>query len=149
MSRSTTCRGASSTGFPFTRRRQVVVSRKSSVVFDSASRATAGRFRFRFWIDDARPPTLRVLGIRGGDLVIQARDAGSGIDPESLVVRVDGSIVDPRLRDDRVLVSVRGLNRGRHQLVVRSSDYQETRNMEDVPRILPNTRELRASFTVR
>ena len=30
------------------------------IVFDSATRAGAGRFTFRFWVDDVRPPTLRV-----------------------------------------------------------------------------------------
>jgi hypothetical protein len=29
------------------------------------------------------------------------------------------------------------------------ADYQETKNMEDVPRILPNTRTLRTTFVVR
>ena len=31
-----------------------------AVVFDSASRAGAGTFRFRYWVDDVTPPTLRV-----------------------------------------------------------------------------------------
>jgi len=39
--------------------------------------------------------------------------------------------------------------RGRHLLVLRASDYQETKNMEDVAKILPNTATLRISVTVR
>ena len=41
-----------------------------------------------------------------------------------------------------------GLAAGKHRLVVGVSDYQEAKNMEDVHRILPNTRVLRATFTV-
>ena len=38
---------------------------------------------------------------------------------------------------------------GSHELRVRVSDYQESRNMENVGRILPNTRVLETSFVVR
>ncbi|MGH3132024.1 MAG: S8 family serine peptidase, partial [Gaiellaceae bacterium] len=31
------------------------------IVFDSPTRAQAGRFRFRFWIDDTKPPALRFV----------------------------------------------------------------------------------------
>ena len=43
---------------------------------------------------------------------------------------------------------VASLGTGRHRLVVGVSDYQEAKNMEDVARILPNTRVLRTSFVV-
>jgi subtilisin family serine protease len=119
------------------------------VVFDSVSRARAGRFRFRFWIDDSRPPTIRVLGRRGGNLVVLVRDGGSGVDPQSLYATVDGVEVAGRPLGEQLLVPLQSLSRGRHRLVVRASDFQETRNMEDVPRILPNTRELRTTFVVR
>ncbi len=46
-------------------------------------------------------------------------------------------------------MSTRGLRRGRHPLLLQVSDYQESRNMENVGPILPNTRILRARFTVR
>ena len=39
--------------------------------------------------------------------------------------------------------------RGRHTLVLSVADYQETKNMEDVPPILPNTATLHATVTVR
>ena len=39
--------------------------------------------------------------------------------------------------------------KGRHTIVVHASDYQETKNMENVPPILPNTATLRATVTVR
>jgi subtilisin family serine protease len=116
------------------------------VVFDSATRAQAGRFRFRFWVDDNRPPTIRLLGRRGNDLAVLVRDGGSGVDPASLHATVDGATVAIRRRGEQVLLPMQGIPRGRHRLVVRASDFQETRNMEDVPRILPNTRELRTTF---
>ena len=39
--------------------------------------------------------------------------------------------------------------RGRHQIVLSVSDYQEAKNMEDVPPILPNTARLATTVTVR
>jgi hypothetical protein len=47
----------------------------------------------------------------------------------------------------RLLVPA-GLARGRHRLVAQVSDLQETRNMENVAAILPNTAHLRATFVV-
>ena len=41
------------------------------------------------------------------------------------------------------------LRRGRHTLQVLVSDYQESKNMENVHRILPNTRRLKTAFVVR
>jgi preprotein translocase subunit SecA len=39
--------------------------------------------------------------------------------------------------------------KGRHKVVVTVGDYQETRNMEDVGPVLPNTGRLGAPVTVR
>ena len=41
------------------------------------------------------------------------------------------------------------LKPGPHTVRVVVADYQETKNMEDVGPILPNTRTFSASFTVR
>ena len=122
------------------------------VVFDTPSAAGAGAFTFRFWIGDVRPPTLtlRTRTVRrGGDVVVSATDAGSGVDRRSLVATVDGREVRPRFVRGRVLVDTAALARGRHALVLQVSDYQESRNMENVGAILPNTRGPRTSFTVR
>jgi hypothetical protein len=121
------------------------------VVFDTPSRAAAGRFRFRFWISDTTPPTVRLLRGGSGPLVVAVRDRGSGVDPRLLGVRVDGrarAFSYDAVRG-RVFVSRAGLAAGRHRLVVSVSDYQEAKNMEDVRRILPNTRVLRTTFTAR
>jgi hypothetical protein len=119
------------------------------VVFDTPSRARAGRFRFRFWIADTTPPTARLLRRSSGPLVVAVADKGSGVDPRLLSVKVDGRArrfaYDPAR--GRVVIPRTGLGAGKHRLVVGVSDYQEAKNMEDVHRILPNTRVLRATFT--
>ena len=49
----------------------------------------------------------------------------------------------------RSLIPTAGLRKGRHALRLQVSDYQETRNMENVGGILPNTRILSTTFVVR
>jgi hypothetical protein len=43
-------------------------------------------------------------------------------------------------------VAVADLAAGRHSLTFTASDYQETKNTEDIAGILPNTRTLRTTF---
>ena len=122
------------------------------VVFDTPSKAQAGRFTFRFWISDTTPPSVRLLPRRsGGPLTLAVSDRGSGVDPLLLSVVVDGrsrrGAYDPAR--GRVTIPLRGLRPGRHRLVASVSDYQEAKNMENVPRILPNTKVLRTTFVVR
>jgi len=122
------------------------------IVFDTPADAQPGVFVFRFWIADTKPPTLALQTRtvkRGRQVVVRARDAGSGIDMASLIVRVNGKERPARLSGERVVVRTAGLRRGRHTLFVQLSDYQESRNMENVAQILPNTRTLRVRFTVR
>ena len=122
------------------------------VVFDSRSAATAGAFRFRFWINDVTPPRVKVLvpAVVDGKLRIDVSDAGSGIDPKSLVALIDDqdAPIAYSARTGRVLVTVGKLDRGRHQFSFQVSDFQETKNMENVPRILPNTTEIRRTLVV-
>ena len=80
--------------------------------------------------------------IRGGALRVRVTDAGAGVDPRTLVARVDGVRRGVRFAGGIATVDVRGLRRGRHALRFEASDYQEAKNMENVPRILPNTRVL-------
>lgn len=120
------------------------------IVFDSAAQSGAGAFTFRFWIGDTTPPTLRLLSAKGGSLRISARDAGSGIDPNRIRLSVGGRRRSARFDSRRGLIvaSTGGLRRGRHTLTLRVSDYQESKNMENVHRILPNTRRLKAAFVL-
>ncbi len=122
------------------------------IVFDTRSRHQAGRFTFRFWIDDTSPPRLRLLQSvldRGQALVLAASDAGAGIDPPSVRASVDGRGRRASFAGGRIRVRLRGLPPGRHRLTVHVSDYQETRNNENVATILPNTRRLATTFKIR
>jgi subtilisin family serine protease len=120
------------------------------VVFDTTS-STPAAFTFRYWVDDVTPPTVRLLSTRarrGGNLELLVADSGSGVDPDSLTASIDGKPADVTFTRGRALVSVRRAVPGRHVLVFTAADYQELKNMENVPRILPNTRTLRAVFRV-
>ena len=121
------------------------------IVFDSASPSGAGPFTFRFWIADTTPPSLRLISARGGVLRISARDTGSGIDHERTRLYVDGRRRAASFDSARGVMSasIRNLRRGRHTLRLLVSDYQESKNMENVHRILPNTRRLNTTFVVR
>lgn len=122
------------------------------IVFDSPTPGGAGRYTFRFWINDVRPPAA-VLGIarirRGQPLTIRTSDSGSGIDPTTAVVRINGSDRAFTITNGKVTIATTGLRRGKHRLRFQISDYQESRNMENVPPILPNTRVLTATIVVR
>jgi hypothetical protein len=74
----------------------------------------------------------------------------SGVDPRSLAATVDGAPwrAGYSRANGRVTVDVGGLRSGRHTLVLEVADYQETKNNENVLRILPNTRQYRATFVI-
>jgi subtilisin family serine protease len=116
------------------------------VVFDTPRNARAGGFRFRFWLDDVAPPTLRVRGVRNGFLEVAVTDRGSGVDPASLQAVVDGKGEAVTFSAGLARVAVADLAAGRHSLTFTASDYQETKNTEDIAGILPNTRTLRTTF---
>ena len=117
------------------------------IVFDTPRGARSGAFRFRFWLGDVRPPSVRVLGVRSGFLELAVTDSGSGVDP--VVAPGVGSTATSspsRLRPAVRACLWRASPRGRHTLSFTVSDYQETKNMENVARILPNTRTVRTTF---
>ena len=120
-----------------------------SVVFDSRTRAGAGPFTFRLWINDTTPPRIRFLRYRAGVVSISITDAGAGVDPSTLAAQVDGRTLGGVFRGGVLRLRTGSLRRGTHRLIVEAADFQETKNMEDVLRILPNTRVQRATFRVR
>jgi subtilisin family serine protease len=130
-------------------------ARAYDVVFDTRGRVEAGPFKFRLWINDHTPPSATLLTrtvAAGGRLVVSVRDAGSGVDPSSLHATIDGSATARPVSylSGRVTVRLTGLeSHGRHTLQLAVSDYQEAKNMETFGGVLPNTRVLRASFTIR
>jgi hypothetical protein len=122
------------------------------VVFDSPRAADAGRFTFRFWIDDTTPPKVRLLTTevkRGGALRLAVSDGGSGVYPQSLRVWLDGRPASFAFAHGLLRVRPLQLRPGVHRLRVRVSDYQETRNVETIAGILPNTRTFVARVRIR
>jgi len=118
------------------------------IVFDTPRGKRPGQFNFRFWQGDTTPPRLRVLGVRAGSLRVAVTDGGSGVDPSSLTAKVDGVERSLSYVAGVVRVSLAGLGRGRHSLVFGAADYQEIKNNENVPGILPNTRRLQRTFVI-
>ena len=112
-------------------------------VFDTVG--TPGPFTFRFWVNDVTPPRLRVTSLRGA-VVVRATDAGSGVDPTSITATVDGKAAVARYAGGSIRIRAA---KGRHRVVLSVADHQETKNMEDVRRILPNTATLRMTLRVR
>jgi subtilisin family serine protease len=115
------------------------------IVFDTPPGGRPGPFTFRLWIGDTTPPRLRAALNRGG-IDVSATDTGAGVDRDSVTATVDGHDVTPHWRNGLIHIAAAP---GRHRLVVTAADYQETKNMEDVARVLPNTATLRAIVTVR
>jgi subtilisin family serine protease len=123
-----------------------------AVVFDSPTRAGAGRFTFRYWVNDVTPPVVRLKTRavdKGRPLKISATDAGSGVYPQSIIARVDGARYRIAFKNGVVSIATGKLEPGTHRLSLRVSDYQEAKNTENVARILPNTRTLTTTFRVR
>jgi hypothetical protein len=121
------------------------------VVFDSPSAASAGGFSFRFWVGDTTPPAARLEATRvraGRPLTVRMSDGGSGVDRATVSARIDGRVRTVTFRGAEARVDTQGLAPGRHALRFQVSDYQETRNMESIAAILPNTRRLTARFVV-
>lgn len=114
------------------------------IVFDTTSAAKAGRFRFHLWINDRTPPRIRVLSRAKGLVTLRITDAGAGVDPRSLSATSGSKYfrVSFDARTGKAKINVASLKAG-GTLVVRASDYQESKNDENAGALLPNTREIR------
>jgi len=122
------------------------------VVFDSPGANGAGGFSFRYWLNDVKPPAVTLLErqvLLGQPLHARVADEGSGVDAATIHAKIDADERSAKLRDGVLSIPTAGLGRGTHRLRLQVSDYQESRNMENVAAILPNTRVLTATFTVR
>jgi subtilisin family serine protease len=116
------------------------------IVFDTRGKSLAGPFQFRYWVNDTKPPTFRVLPGAPGTIAVAITDAASGVDPRSLVARLDGREVHASYANGKAVIRA---TPGKHTVSVQASDYQETKNMEDVVKIKPNTATMTRSVTVR
>jgi subtilisin family serine protease len=119
-----------------------------TVVFDTPTHARTGAFSFRLWEGDTTPPTVRMLAIRARSLELRVSDGGSGVDPVSLVARIDRQGRALSYANGLVRIPLGGLARGRHTLTFTAADYQEAKNNENVRGTLPNTRRLQRTFVV-
>jgi hypothetical protein len=108
------------------------------VVFDTPAGAKPGPFTFRFWTNDTTPPRVRLLPARPRQVRFAVTDAGAGVDPKSIGLRIDGSL--HRFTLVRGVLTGRGVAPGAHTVRLVVSDFQEPKNMEDVGPVLPNTR---------
>ena len=97
-------------------------------------------------MNDTAPPEIRLLPARPGRIRLAVADRGSGVDPGTLAPKVDGRIRLFTYR--RNVLTIRGLRRGTHRVTLTAADYQETKNMENVGPILPNTRHFSARVHV-
>jgi minor extracellular serine protease Vpr len=140
--------GAAGASFPRTQRFYVAVDSGSDPF---SHRSLAGSYRLRSWVDDVRPPKIRLLTRRVGagrpTIVARVQDAGAGVDPVSLQISYRGVVVGASQYDPTTGVAVFPLPRearpipaGRTQAVLSASDYQEAKNVNSVgDDILPNT----------
>jgi hypothetical protein len=115
------------------------------IVFDTRSTASAGKFQFRFWVNDTQPPKLRLLSTKHGTIVFSAVDTGAGVDPQAVSATIDGHAVKTLFEDKKVTLHT---TLGQHEVTVTVSDYQELKNMEDVAKIKPNTATLARAVVV-
>jgi minor extracellular serine protease Vpr len=123
------------------------------------NRSLPGRYVLRSWINDTRPPKLRLLTKRVAagrpTLVAKVTDAGSGVDPLSLVIAYRGVLVGALLYDPDSGVAIFPLPSqaakiptGRTRAVLRGSDFQEAKNVTSAGNeILPNTAFRRVAIT--
>jgi hypothetical protein len=121
-------------------------------VFDTPTHRKPGAFSFRFWVNDTSPPSIRRLthtALVGHAIRFTVRDSGSGVDPLSLHVRMNGALTQFAYGNGVLSIPTAKLRPGKAHVVVTASDYQEAKNMEDVGPVLPNTRTLRTTVTLR
>jgi hypothetical protein len=103
-------------------------------------------------VNDTTPPSIRVrrgTHVIGKPIRVAIRDSGSGVDPHALHAKIGKRLVRIRYAHGVLSIPTKGLRAGRHALVVRASDWQETKNMEDVGPVLPNTRVLHTTVRLR
>jgi hypothetical protein len=125
------------------------------VAVDSASDLFSGdplpgRYTLRSWVNDVKPPTVKLLTTRvsTGRPTLAARvlDAGSGVDPLSLVIGYKRVLVGAAAYDPTSglalfpLPAAAARLTGRTAATLEASDFQETKNVNTAgSEIMPNT----------
>jgi hypothetical protein len=149
--------GAAGVQFPRIQRFYVAVDSRADPFTNKSQK---GQYLLNAWINDLTPPSVRVLTTRvtaGRPLIVaEAADAGSGVDPLSLVINYSNALVGASQYDPASGLIVFGiptaapkLKAGKRNLIVMASDYQEAKNINTVgDSIYPNTRFKAAKLTV-
>jgi subtilisin family serine protease len=141
--------GAAAAVFPSLKRFWVAVDSGRD---EYTGRSLSGRFVLRYWVNDLRPPSIRVVTRRVAagrpTIVARVRDRGAGVNPLSLVLSYRRVLIGASAYDVSsglvVFVLPRQaprLPRGRTAAIVAGSDYQEAKNVQTFGRnVMPNTR---------
>jgi minor extracellular serine protease Vpr len=141
--------GAAGVVFPRLKRFWVAVDSPND---EYTGRSLRGRFVLRYWVNDLRPPSIRLLTKRVAagrpTLVVRVRDAGAGVNPLSLLIGYRRVLVGASLYDPISGIAVFALPSqaprlapGRTTADLVASDYQEAKNLQTFGRnVMPNTR---------
>ena len=142
--------GAAGVAFPPAGRYYVVVDSGRDPF---TGRSLAGRFVLRSWVNDVKPPNVKVLTTRVSagrpSIVAKVRDAKSGVDPLSLLLLVGTAQYGATRFDPETGIAVFPIPReenplrpGTEFMRVVASDFQEAKNIADTgdKSPMPNTR---------
>jgi subtilisin family serine protease len=139
---------AAATVFPRTKRYYVSVDSGSDPF---TGQSYPGEYVLRTWIDDLRPPALRMLTTRiaAGRPTLAAivTDSQSGVDPLSLVVGYNKVILGAAAYDPLsgivlfpIPPNAPAFKAGKRTGILSASDFQETKNVNTIgTNVLPNT----------
>jgi subtilisin family serine protease len=148
---------AAGTEFPRVQRYYIAVDSGRDIF---SGQTFAGPYILRSWINDVKPPSLRVLTrtVTAGrpTIVVRTLDTQSGVDPYSLVVAYHNVLVAPSIYDPLSGLAIialpkaaPALKKGRRQAIFASSDFQESKNVDTMgTSLLPNTRTLATKLHV-
>jgi hypothetical protein len=148
--------GAAGSSFPKVQRFYVAVDSSSDPF---THQALPGQYVLRSWVNDVRPPRIRLLTSRVAKgrptIVARVTDAGAGVDPLSLVIAYRSVLVGAALYDPDSGTAIFPLPQqaasiptGRTRAVLSASDFQEAKNVNGVgANILPNTAFRAVSIT--
>jgi minor extracellular serine protease Vpr len=148
--------GTAGSSFPKIQRFYVTVDSGSDPFTD---RPLPGRYVLRSWVNDVRPPKIRLLTRRVAQgrptIVARVTDTGAGVDPLSLVISYRSVLVGAVLYDPDSGVAIFPLPKqassipaGRTRAVLSAADFQEAKNVNGVgDDILPNTAFRAVSIT--
>jgi hypothetical protein len=148
--------GSAGASFPTVQRFYVTVDSGSDPF---TGRPLPGRYVLRSWVNDVRPPKIRLVTKRVAQgrptIVARVTDAGAGVDPLSLVIAYRGVLVGAALYDPDSGTAVFPIPKaaarfraGRTRAVLSAADFQEAKNVNVVGNnILPNTAFRSVSIT--